>query len=746
MDFDNIYNNEEYDDVLFSDIFNRVKSSKFFYPKYMERNSNLSVACEVIELFKTNFFMFNSYLESECIYTKSNKVTSLCSRINHSTRDFFYNSLRSLNMAIANSNVPLSMRIINSIYETLVISTSINYGLVNNDSSELYQSITKRCSVVNKINCSKDSTCISDMKNKLHKNDINSIPPSFEYFYNSLQWLSPLFKDCDENKLSRIFNVPLDSIIKDFNVDDLGKILGIYQFENLHEMTKPFCNYSIVDIYLNNKNPSLTSLDFDEINERGISYYSRYEEALLLDSLKQLPILFEIYFKSIPNMQTEMVSRFSRANYDFVLNPFRTYTTRYPDGENQKPVQIISFEKSNESCYASIVEKFKIQSKLKKGYFVTKEDYYKKLEFCNIDPMFIKIIQGLVPTVSIDEQAFVNNYFTTYKDNYVVSDEAFSIYDNNPRWNDLNSSLFDGFYKNQVNTNSSSKLAYKWQNVFKSLLNGIRFNDINKIPIEANCDFIGLDKGKKVFINYKVDNEYNLKGEFATGQFLISSIQSFVNICNLILINDFASAIRESKKLYESIVLKTYIGFKNSQEAKYAQIEQENLTVFKFLSEAMNHNSINIQLTNDKKELFEQNIFPTKEYNCVIANNYFSRRIPKIIKDMINNNEWFSFADNDDLDSFDDIANYLSNYVGLDLSLSSYDQIYVSNFSLNVPFFSTHCVSDNVMSLLILDFASLLNRTLPYDIITEIVDNKSLTKLMDIVSYMLNEDLGGIDV
>lgn len=749
MNFINIYEYSDYDKEAFADIIERVKSFNFISPKYVVSDDSISVACDVVSLFKTNFFIFKDYIEFHGFYKEKIEINKIYNRTNKSAIEYYSNALRSLDMAVASSNIPLAMRIMRSLYESLVISIALNYRLANQKLSILNKSAIERAESISKgvdIKDNDDDYYINKIAEKLKNNDINSIPSLLASFESSLNWTVPLFKTFDESKIKKIFNKSFEQLSENIKIEDITKVLGIFEFDSMHQMTSPFYYYSIVDIYLNSKNPTITPLYFDNANELGISYYSNYEKAFFLDELKQLTSLFSIYFRSTSFNDNKLLDRFEKVNEDIVLSPFLNIPDNYyPKSRAKTGVRRISFDIGNESSYVNIVKKFRQQAKNGDNYSIKKDDYYKNLEFCNIDSMFIKIIKNIIKSESIEEKESINNYFATYKDNYIVCDDAFSIDSNNPRWFDNERYLLYGYYNGLVNENHSSNLAYKWQNVFKSLLNGLRFYDIKKLPIEAKCKLFENAESKKVFINYNSENIYK-KEELATAQFLISSIQSFTNICNLILINDASTALNEAKKLYESIILKTYIGIKNKKDFRGVILDQEKLTVFKFLSESMNYTTINIQLTNDKKELIERKVFPTKEYESERAEYFYKMKQPKLIKDIMNNNKPFSFTAEDELHSINDIAKYLSNKIGLDVSVSIFNRMYLLNQSINSPFFSDDDVSDNTLSLMILDFASLLNRTLPYDIIADLIDDKRLKNVMDIINFMIKKDLGEINV
>jgi hypothetical protein len=747
MNLDNIYEYEEYDKVVFSSLIDKARALNFVYPKFVRTNNNILVACDVANLFKTNFFLFRDCVESNGFYKKNTRGNKLYNRINQSTMVFCSDALRSLDMALSSANVPLAMRIMKSIYDTLVLSTAINTDSLKKKSCLTEKQLSKYATLLSNIHDEDDLFYVNKIRAKLKQNDLNSVPSQFSSFNLSLDWLTPLFSAVGENKIKSIFNKSYEQLVQNISVEDITKILGIFEFDFINQMAVPFYEYSIVDIYMNNKNPAITPLVFDDINELGISYYSKYEESFLLDSLKLLPKLFVTYFKTTSIQNNDLLSWFSKVNTDIVLKPFSNYKRDYyPEGGASKEVQRISFERGNESSYVNIVNDFKQQAKLGSSYYIDNQNYYVNLSECNIDPMFIKVMKGLINIDSDEKKESINKYFSNYKDTYIVSDDAFCVDKNNPRWAKDRHNYCSSSYEGQVNNNFSGDLAYKWQSVFKSLLNGFRFHDIKKLPIEAQCNFFNLKEPKRIFINYNADNKYKMEDELATGQFLISCVQSFTNVCNLILVNDIASALNETKKLYDSIIIKTYIGIKNKQEVKGVVVDQGDLTVFKFLSDAMNYTTINIQLTNDKKELIEGNIFPSKVYNSDEANNFYRMKHPKIIRDMMEEHELFSFTGDDGLNSVDDIASYLSNNIGLDVSVSTFNRLYISNLSKKVPFFSTKEISDNTLSLMILDFASLINRTLQYDIMSNIIDKKSITKVIDVVNYMLKRDLGEIDV
>ncbi len=746
MDFDNIYDYCDYDEVCFSDILESAIASNFFTTKYVRSDDSISMASDVLDLFTAHFYIFRDYAESHGIYKSSSKLNALYNRTNKSTLAYCSNALRSLTMAVSTANIPLAMRIMRSLYETLVISTALNYKLSNQKTSVLNKSATKKAESICGVDENDDKFYINKIKEKLNKNDINSTPSRFSSFDCSFDWTAPLFESFDESKIKSVFNKSLEQLLDNIEIEDITKILGLYEFDSMHQMTDPFYHHSIIEIYSNSKNPTISPLCFDDPNESGLSYYSKYEEAFFLDEIKQLGPLFSTYFRSTALKSKKLINRFDRVNEDIVLSSFSYYSDDYyPDSESPKRVKRISFESGNESSYVNIVKNFKQQAKDGISYNIDKDDYYKDLEECNIDPMFIKILTGLTKSDSTEEMESINNYFSTYKDNYIVSDDAFFIDENNPRWFDKNKPRLYGYYDGLVNEGHSSDLAYKWQNIFKSLLNGLRFDDIKNLPIEAQYKFFETSDYKKIFINYNAENHYS-KEESAIAQFLISTIQSFTNICNLILINDASTALNEAKKLYESIIIKTYIGIKNKKELSGIVENQDNLPVFKFLSEAMNYTTITIQLTNDKKELIESNLFPQNEYVEEKAEKFFSKKHPKLIKDMIDETKLFSFAADDDLHSIDDIALYLSNTIGLDVSASTFNRMYLSNLSINVPFFNDGDASDNTLSLMILDFASLLNRTLSYDIISDLIADEYLNKVVDVINFMIEKDLDEIDV
>ncbi len=443
---------------------------------------------------------------------------------NKKSLDVIYKSFYSLKNAMAIKNYSFAMRIINTICKTITVSTALNTRDKKGDFS-VFQSyldeknnkvfeLNENCSEVEYLEKFRDYFSDYDKRNFLST-------PDFTHFDTKYHpWLYKYFNIKDPKHRFVKFQPPIAESIKYITYQDVDKVI-----------TKGYQNYSLdfSDAYLSN---NFGDFYFDSISP----VTGGYEFPDLLDPFEDKGTIIPL----INNLEVQCIHSIIDT-----INYLPYYLETIPSLEKITPLF--------SSYVIMVLEELYDDSQLS---YSSENEYFEILErevfnyiSRNKDPMVIKMILGKVKIVSQKDKEEINKYFSTYKDVFLNNNDICLQLKNVPS-----------------NETCSINLALKYQNLFKSIENAYWYRSGDNI---ASCMPLGEYKERIENLSGLDDKLIFFGGEesgrsekFLTNIFFERKIMSFLNICNSILIGDKTNAIREVKKLYETIISHIYIIFK----------------------------------------------------------------------------------------------------------------------------------------------------------------------------------------
>ncbi|MBK5201399.1 MAG: hypothetical protein JJE21_07675, partial [Spirochaetaceae bacterium] len=453
---------------------------------------------------------------------------SKLSSLNRKNLEVIYKSFHSLTNAMAIKNYSFAMRIINTLCQTITVSIALNEKDKRGNYSvfEAYLDEKKRTtfelnegySEIEYLEKFMDYFSDFDKRNFLNT-------PDFSEFDNSYHsWLYKYFLIKDPKHKFVKFQSPITESIKFITYQDVDKVITKgYQNYSL-DFSSSYLTNNFGDFYFDSISPVTGGYEFpliyDPFEDKGnfIPLINNMEIQCvhsIIDTINYLPY----YFESIPSLVslTVIFEKYIRIIFD-------------------------EFYDSEELSYNSEKEAVEIIERESFNYMTR-----------NKDTMVMKMILGKQKITSNKDKEVINKYFTNYKNNFL----------NN---NDVSIKVIES---SQIET-SSVNLSIKYLNLFKSIENAYWYRAGDVIPsclplgeYEDRIDDLSDFDDKLIFVGGK---ESGRNEKFLTNIFFERKVMSFFNICNSLIIGDSLNALREVKKLYESIISNLYIVFKEFDE------------------------------------------------------------------------------------------------------------------------------------------------------------------------------------
>lgn len=621
---------------------------------------------------------------------------SLCSTINDlnmRTLDSLISQFKTLVMAISSSNFPLSARIVRNIYKSLIVGIALNkrdasgnYILL--DSYLETKSKFKEDDISTQQYINRFSENFNDIVEGSHFNieDVNLLK-------EDLSWIYPLFEALDPEHI-RCMIIEDDDIV----YSDIARVLVLNSYDIIMTATKPYDYYSSLEHYFDGKNPVIPPFKFKETKSNAFLYKNGKEsQRTLFVAWREATIMVGEFIRTFDldiNIKT-LFSSISVAIYEMAY----------------------SFETATDSEYYGVEKLSNIKDPLK---------IENKLEFRNNDTEFIQIIKGRIKVSTDREKEAINEYFTLYGNVFLVSNEVF-----NP------TRKFDKF------SFSSENIAIKYMNVFRSLLNGLRFGLDDDIPFKKKVKDVKnkfVDSLQNKYV-YKAGGKAFLSNNEDLGlENIITCIQIMCNVCNCVLLRDVTSTIIEAKHLYEQIALKTLLFRYDMETAIRTELNQNN-SCFAAYQNACIKNSMYSEIENDIAERAEaEEIYYNAPYTKELERQYKDAYLSDFKSNEGLKYDDFSFL-RYDYKNFYDIIKALSNEMDMHLNLVMFNRMYNDLNSVQLPFFSNRYVTDAELSLIILDLSCLLINSTLFDTSVLFLDDLDFEDIIDTVLYMVKSDL-----
>ena len=634
-------------------------------------------------LYYTLFTYYTEFLETHNLFTS----TSSLKELNKFNRNFIYNIKDRLRVLTINMDIgcyPHAIRILREMYKSIIIAIAINED-DESGNNILFDSFYKRILTTKTDLFNLKSFCANVMKN-CEESVTEGIPTKYktESFYDDLSWTYPLFLKLDpEHKMVKFDDsYPVGN--KNIDIKDLAKVVLDSNFEILDLLTEPFEHYSTVEYFINANSYSYPSFNFDDEIERAL----RDDEEVVFESIKyclsyMISLITSYLSKTqLPSYLSALLLNIGHLNMDMF--------------NNLTEEDIANLDNKNE---VSI-----FQSKI-------------LTSFTNLDSTFIRIISHDVSVKDDEERKVIDEYFSSYREQFLFSNDVL-------------------FYEQTIKIDnfSSKNMAIKYSNIFRSLLNAMRFQG------EKNKDakFSKLVKVKDIaedfyegFGNlYVYDGDVDISFSDSEGDIMcISAVQLFINVCNSILIDDFNGVLEESKQLFESILVHLYIYNVTMKNGDSFRLDSS--FIHEFYEKNLEHfvssfNFAELVIMNETFQAMDDDFFSVSEVKGTVR---------------IESSKYlFELGNNHSISGFDDLAFYLSES-GVNVKVEMFEKLYNAYNKKSSMFKKKDAVEDELLSLIVLDLASMLFKTLRHSGLSLLNSMDTLEEIENLGFYMIKNDL-----
>lgn len=714
---------------------------------------------------------------------------------NKKSLDVLYYSFYSLSSAMAIKNYSFSMRIINTISQTISVTTALNQRDKKGEYPvfKSYKEAKKNKVFDLKQSCSESEYLerFLDYFSDIDKRSYLETPDFTEFDNLFHPWLYKYFLITDPHQKYVKFKYPISESSKKITYQDVDNVITKgYQNYSLN-FSNVYLTNNFGDFYFDSISPVTGGYKFPLIydpfeNDGNYIYLVNNMELQCIHSIIDSINYLLYYFESIPNMSKTTLL-------------FERYISLILD----------EYYDSNELSYNIEKEESEILERDNFNYLTR-----------NKDNMVIKIILGRQKIDSNRDKDIINSYFSNYRKKFLNNNDVF----------------IKGIKESKSNSEISSiNLSIKYLNLFKSIENAYwyRSGDViaSSIPLgqcENRIDDLTDCDHKLIFIGGKSRGRDE---GYLINIFFERKIMSFFNICNSLIIGDSVNAIREVKKLYEIIISNLYIIYKefDFSESKKAldkiipsllifadnsfvnshygidtwrdvrkilakiktsdvddavdnlsdtELDKLSLSAFEQLLE---NNELSSSFYNEDEYLIENLIFDEIELKNVLRENeeVFSKYLNKIEKykihsknskktegeklyerekilidsikeafpsfynkilktDVTKNLCWFSDGN---AKCFYDVSKFMDSKISNIPTFLDFDRIVANHFASMPPFFNDKDIKDIELSLLILDCAMLIIQTLEMDL--RIISNSkvNISSVLEIYNYMIKKDI-----
>lgn len=346
---------------------------------------------------------------------------------------------------------------------------------------------------------------------------------------DSLEWARDVAQSLNDSY--DIFESFDNTII---TVDVLRRLLKLYDLGPSLINTNQFLDYSISELFANTKNPAIEYyfLPIEEDFNRLAEIEKEYMNNSIVNEAYVFQTLSCLIESSLEFLTSLVVDQEAIDSFIYYSNLILADKEELEDDESDSDFDDVDEDDEYDEYDESIYDE---------GFISSEElEYPFDVRFC--DPFFYNLLVGNNTKTLSD----YNRYFSEYKNSFLVSSDFVDDY--------------NSLYSNSIS------LSYKYLNMFRSLLIGVRFNEVDYNPSKV------LVKDS-IFKNF-IDTQYSDKFIFDSTEFaiqvlnidepknhfiVISVFQVLNNIFNSIISNNILSCINEVKVLISMAVINTYI-------------------------------------------------------------------------------------------------------------------------------------------------------------------------------------------
>jgi hypothetical protein len=651
-----------------------VLADDFSVDKYDDSLSEeLAQTVQISEYYLALFRSAKDYIEENKILSRIDNAD--IRKIHSNTLNLVYKSLYSIKNAFTIKNYAFAMRIMNYIYSTIVKSYVVS---INKDNDgypilEDFNKVKKDISIelVEKESgrsiLEKFKTYMNQELNEEFKNDVD-----FDKFMkDDLKWAHKLFA----------FN-EVDFLNYDINDEMLAYKIGNEIYPEIGMSTKPYLEYNGGDFYFDSINSACDKYNFIKDYRHDIDENDLHSlEIQAFDTYRLIADLINNYIQILP--------------FDKKLQP-----------------RILTITNDIKSLFNK-----DLKIDVDKGFIKERESEAPALLIKHSDPVATKILIGKTKSASNKDFEKINKYFTTYREKFIVNNDVCL----------KNKRLARGPL-------SATNMAIKYLNLFESIDHAMFYQKGDKLAskkfyseiVGKEYDDYILNK-KYVYIEKnKEKNAYSLNTIY-----LRRKIRSFCNICNSIIIDDVANAVREGKMLFNYSVISTYI---NAKTFKELVSDNQECTVSKdFFDESIKFMKKHITSWKERTLSSKTDEGRTKSGMKLEGS--------EIYKDSNYEVKEFAFTGDDSIKSIKAMQEYIKKTYNYHFILANFD-LYVSMyFTTKTPYYYDRVMSDTEKSIMILDFANLLSSTLDFDAKAFPFEISDKSNLKGAIKYMIDSDI-----
>ncbi|MFA6864208.1 MAG: hypothetical protein WCS04_00220, partial [Sphaerochaetaceae bacterium] len=270
--------------------------------------------------------------------------------------------------------------------------------------------------------------------------------------------------------------------------------------------------------------------------------------------------------------------------------------------------------------------------------------------------------------------------------------------------------------------------------IFRSLLNAMRFQKKNDKNSQIS-ELIRVKDTDQDFYEgfgdlYVYECNEDISFSDSEGDIMcISAVQLMVNVCNSILVDDYYGVFEESKQLYESILVHLYIYNVKMMNGDCFRLDSS--FIHEFYEKNLEHFVFSFNLA----ELVTMN-GTSKAMDDVFLSSSGMKEAERIGSSKY----LFEFGKNHNIAGFDDLAFYLSES-GVNVKVEMFEKlynVYVKNSSM---FMKKEVIEDELLSLIVLDLASMMFKSLRYSSLSLLKSDDTLEDIENLGFYMIKKDL-----
>jgi hypothetical protein len=507
---------------------------------------------------------------------------------------------------------------------------------------------------------------------------------------DSLEWTKPAIEFLNGKS-----NIYKETQFDYISLDMLAQLLNLFDIKLALLNTEQYINHSISELFANTKNPTIEYYFLPD--EENFNYLGEVEREYMDNS-----IINEFYvFQSLNCLiESSIEVLYALGINQNEMDPFIHYLDFILSyGEDD--------EEDDDYLDESVEDEATDDSSMYDEGFISTNEMEYPFDVRYNDPAFYDVLNDN-STKSIDDFTY---YFDNYKNNFFV--------------------VSDVVIQDEKIFQNSTKLAFKYLNLFRSLLVGFRFSRVNFNPRRVLI--------KDSIFSNMVDDKYNNKLLFDSTEFermaldedenssnilLITVIQDMVNICNSIISNDVSSSLNEINSLRNITVIKSFINVMGES------------CLNKFLDESFFLSQKNLQ----KLKITEKIIDTLDEEDTL------SLHKEKLLFNSFEESEGINISDypsvfdftSNKINGINGMIEYIKNKTGIDLEILDLRKIKEFYALLNNPFDNKTSEIDLNLSMIVLNCAQLVVNSLESEPLYK--DNLKAKEVSKICNQLIKKD------